>query len=307
MRSQADYNTCVLAEQNAFNTFMNGSRAKLFSTFTSSTSSKAVPGAPLSIACNALTRDMCGRKSVAVDPVKAYACADKIQQAHDIYTDPHATTSSSMQLENFLKRERCLEKSRLGYFRCAEFLQRACDETNIRTVKTIRLRMDTAVKFLKRFQDVKMVWFIRDPRGILLSRMKVNFISEIAHKNPGVEAELICKKIMADVRAYDAFQKSISDINDRILTIRYEDLVSQPKEIVSKVYEFIDQELPKKVLDWLDHSVNADRDDKGLFGTQRANASATAFKWRNKLSPNNIRFVSQKCQAVLERFGYPMN
>ena len=270
---------------------------KLHKAFSSPELTKTLPGAPLEVICNKLITKTCS-KAVSIAQSQAYNCADKILEAHDITNFAPAGTFSQ---SNFLLRERCIQKSRLGYFRCSLFLTEACEKTSIYAIKAIRLRMATIIKYLEMNHDVKVIWFVRDPRGILNSRIRADLLTQVSRKNAGLEAELLCKRMEADIKSFDSLSKQHSN---RILTVRYEDIVTLPKETVKSVYSFLGLELTDNIKQWLEHTMKAESDDKGLFGTQRVNGNVTANSWRTQLKSQQIEWVSSRCKDVLNRFNY---
>lgn len=296
MKALRDYSSCVLAEEQAFLSTIN-STVNLKSLF--SNHHNRIHGAPLPNMCNMLIQKHCG-KPMSMAPMQAAKCIQWLSQ-------PTARSDASNDVQDaFAKRDRCTQASRHGYERCASIMKQACAATSIKAIKVIRLQMTTAIKYLHHNPDVKLIFYTRDPRGIIHSRIKLNYLSSVSMHNPGMETKLLCRKMEADL---DAIFKSINyrrSTFERILVIKYEDLVEKPLEILQSVYSFLELDVPEEVTKWLENSMGAERNDASLFGTQRKNGTDTAYNWKVKLRGHKKRWMTNVCKSVLQTLAYEL-
>lgn len=90
------------------------------------------------------------------------------------------------------------------------------------------------------FPNARYIHLVRDPRQLFPSTMRLwNSLDQVQSLQSGLDdAEM--KRYVTDClqRMYDGFHAGRPHIaNDRIIDVRYEDLVAAPKETVRKIYE----------------------------------------------------------------------
>ena len=76
----------------------------------------------------------------------------------------------SKYVSNFVQHEKCLESSRMTVSKCLSKAQQKCDSKPINVVQVIRMTMDMMEDLILAEQDIKVIYYTRDPRGIALSR-----------------------------------------------------------------------------------------------------------------------------------------
>ncbi len=119
---------------------------------------------------------------------------------------------------------------------CVEKLHIPCVTSQLLVVKALRLTMNTVRILLRDDPDLRLVYLVRDPRGILQSRKTVRYLTEGLQTDLNREAALLCPKMTRDL---SGFEKLKQEFAERVLLLRYEDAADQPQEVVDRVYEFI--------------------------------------------------------------------
>ena len=107
-----------------------------------------------------------------------------------------------------------------------------CKSKSIIAQKVIRLcDIDQISHFKSKIPNLKVIFLYRDPRGIFSSRQKL--IGEsLAFKT----VEKTC----------DMYSKSLAKSNGNdFLSIRYEDISLDPMAAAEKIYDFVNEELPR--------------------------------------------------------------
>ena len=162
------------------------------------------------------------------------------------------------------------------------------------------MRADLVVGLLQQHEGLKVIHFVRDPRGIVLSRRSAGLLSFLSSRNLVKESKFLCERITHDLSILDTVAKVFPK---QFLTVRYEDLTADQEAITHLVYDFIDQDIPAEVTSWFNNTMSGTK-NTGLFGTQRANSTYTAYRWRDKLPQKDIDSINGYCSEVLQHYGY---
>ena len=179
-----------------------------------------------------------------------------------------------------------------------------CAKKPISAMKLIRVRLSYALPLLKVNSNLKIIHYVRDPRGILFSRMKI-FFKHVqppiwADSNWNIYAAGLCTRMLDDI-ASAATIKRLYPKN--IMTLRYEDLAAEPTKYSKRLYEFIGYKLPQYVGKKVNESVLSEF-DWGKFDTIRKNSTATSIAWRSKLDPEKKALFTKACKKVLDHYHY---
>ena len=140
---------------------------------------------------------------------------------------------------------------------CLTPLIKQCQSSKIRSTKVIRLHMRSIKKILEEDSSIKVILFIRDPRGIIESRLR-NIRKPKSKMIPfgriSSEASTLCQKIKEDVRVFRELQKYKPQ---NVYLLKYEDLIKDTQKTVKSIYKFIDQIVPQSVKDYFSQATNS--------------------------------------------------
>ena len=177
---------------------------------------------------------------------------------------------------------------------CMALVRHACQNSSILAAKTIRFRMYMAQELLLRDPEVKIIFYARDPRGIISSRLQ---------RMKGTvkqEAEHLCKTMLDD---YEWFLKLNKTHSESMSMYTYEDLAKNPQSSLQYLYGRLGLNLTDQIINNFQNKASANQ-YSGRFGTSRTNSSLTAIRWRKSLSAQMVRTINRVCRTVLSKYGF---
>ena len=179
-------------------------------------------------------------------------------------------------------------------------LHENCMTYSTRVVKTIRITLN-AISDLMHQPDTRVLYYIRDPRAIINSRIKYHRRLARYDYNVNLDAALLCHTILMDYRHYKQLRQ---EYPERIFLQRYENLALYPQKVVANLYnDFLGINLPQSVVTWLDRSTTNYDNDDSLFGTARISREIV-YQWKGDLTPDVRVIIEKECAEVLTVFGY---
>ncbi|XP_066561829.1 carbohydrate sulfotransferase 1 [Amia ocellicauda] len=192
---------------------------------------------------------------------------------------------------------------------------KACQDRGYMAIKTVRIPEIKDLRILSEDPrlNLKIVHLVRDPRGILASRM-VAFMDQFRawkiwnatgrrpHYVDLAQITRTCQDLSDS--AETGFQKP-SWLKGKYLLVRYEDLARNPEDKAKDIYKFIGLEMDEKVRTWIIHNTNRSAAQEGnyKFSTTR-NSKATAESWRLNLAFDIVQTVQSLCNNTLSLLGY---
>lgn len=178
---------------------------------------------------------------------------------------------------------------------CLPLMIKECKASHIVAVKSIRFYVDYAVQLHKEMPDLTVIHYSRDPRGIITSRKTADHkvASRIAQ-----EAESLCQFMVDNIESQRKFStKSF------MMSLKYEDLATDPLNITRKMYNFIREE-PSKDLLKIVHNHTQGGKFNGLIGTSRYNSTATSIAWKQSLPEKTNENIIARCNQALIAYDY---
>jgi len=156
-------------------------------------------------------------------------------------------------------------------------------------------------------KSTKIIYLLRDPRAVLFSMSKVGWIGN--HENAFARsfksaAYQICKSLEESYRAIERVKQFL---NDKLIVVRYEDLVTQPEEVLNQLFWFNNVKMDDNIIDWVIANTN------GQFSNVNANKSFSLLlrnityslnSWRNYMSFNETLQVQKRCSLTMKQYGY---
>ena len=192
------------------------------------------------------------------------------------------------------KRQKCMQNVHSKLQQCLPELTQTCLDSSITATKLIRLRLSDAALILDQDPDVVIVYYYKDPRALALSVY-------------GAGAKHGAERICSDMRSDLAFYEKLSDrYPGRLYHFRYEDIVTNYKETLEKLYDFVGAELPLSVLNFYHNALGGFGTDFSMLSTYRENSTHTAFRWKHELSEADIKIIESHCSDVIQKFHYPL-
>ncbi|XP_064613360.1 uncharacterized protein LOC135477136 [Liolophura sinensis] len=212
----------------------------------------------------------------------------------DIENIDVGTLSAAWHLEKSLKLQKlasCGPKPT-----CIKDLVRTCQKTAVRAAKIIRVRLSDLKPLLVKYPELKVIHLVRDPRGILHSRIE---IKEYYRLNPLVTAEEICGNMKRDSETFKQFRVFFPG---RVFQLRYEDFSSEPLLYTEQIFKFLNLSVPARTKAWVVE--NTHRQTNGAFDTSRNDSLKTAYRWRHLIPMQTVEAMIGPCKTAYDELLY---
>lgn len=239
-------------------------------------------------------------------------CPSKIKTARFCQEDPKLNCPNQTISETnyiFRRHEYCIRRLKQTVNRRMDDLMETCLDATIQISKILRLPMSTMEIIVQKIPDISIIYYTRDPRGIVVSRWKAphGLRGNLLWKDPSgrkdlvLEARLLCNQIKRDLNAWRELNSKYPGV---FLKVRYEDLVKDPDAAIHKMYAHAGRRVHWQVRDWVHAAFNSYSND-GAFGTNRENSTATASAWQYDITPLQWDNLWTECGDVVNELGYP--
>ncbi|XP_060083157.1 carbohydrate sulfotransferase 1-like [Ylistrum balloti] len=191
--------------------------------------------------------------------------------------------------------------------KCLSDMIKYC-QSSVRITKTIRLSMDVVQDLMKEFPKLKVIHLLRDPRGMIASRLKT--ITHLHFKDAGMPtiARAVCDKYNRDIQIGQLLKKKYPS---RFKTVLYEQIAEETLKHSIQIFNFLELTPNSNFKTWLAEHISGDQKsthppDKRnrAFSTVRANSSATASSWRSRLKFNQVKEIDNECSQFYDYSGY---
>ncbi|GAB6032221.1 hypothetical protein CHUAL_010863 [Chamberlinius hualienensis] len=186
-----------------------------------------------------------------------------------------------------------------------KFLRSMCELHPVHLIKLVRLRLSHTRRLLDEFPRLKLIYLVRDPRGLYSSRRDLNWCNSTSSC---IDPDIYCADMTKDLSAAMLLK---SKYPQRFLALRYEDVALDTENQMKKVFQFLDlnyNRTYKQMIRFIDsHTKNKYRglmDDGNPYSIRR-DSRKTAFSWRQKLSPHEVSYVESACSDVIRQLALP--
>ncbi|KAJ8391992.1 hypothetical protein AAFF_G00083020 [Aldrovandia affinis] len=164
--------------------------------------------------------------------------------------------------------------------------------------------------------DLRIIHLVRDPRGILASRMAAftdQFRAWKVWNATGRQPRYVdlaqitrtCRDLASSAAV--GLHRRPAWLRGRYLLVRYEDLARHPEGKAKEIYRFVGLEMDERVRVWIsrntNHSAPSATEGDYRYSTTR-DSRATAESWRLHLAYDIVRAVQALCNDTLSLLGY---
>ena len=197
-------------------------------------------------------------------------------------------------VQNCLK----LDKTRRGSCLKSIDLNKECQTSNHRILKTIRARLNVTEYFLKSHNsNIKIIYLSRDPRGAM------NSIRKFPWDN---SPNLHCTNILSDIITYEDYS---SKYPLKLFWVKYEDLASKPFQTIKGINKFLynEESIPNSTINYINtHMIESSKPEKNSAMNTKKNSRANLEKWRLKIPLKLLVEINKtiNCLSVFEKMGY---
>ena len=242
--------------------------------------------------CQLLLNDSC--------PQSIYMSTERALLCHSAMETSSTEEGKKMKmLEPFVRYRQCMQNYTNHMRHCHGILERKCRSARVRSIKTLRLDMETLGTALKRYPNLKIVHLLRDPGAMTYSRMIVN-VTE------GPKATT-CKRLLDDVVVRRRLEQE--GYKNNLLELRYEDTVKSFENTADIIYNFAQIEQPKNMKEWIKKRTHSDKDSH-VLGTIKKDPLKHVNQYRNsKYTDVIMKYLNKNedCREVMKLLNYPAN
>lgn len=160
------------------------------------------------------------------------------------------------------------------------------------------------------FPGARAIQTVRDPRAVVASLINVRERAiEMGKPPPGRSASLR-RAIGATKAAMNAGVEASTNMSERLLTIKYEDLVSDPVDVTRRVCEFLEIEWSPRMTkpSEFDHLGERPITESGLWYQpetfSRDPEPENIDKWIGQLTALQAAIIERSLGSVASEFGY---
>ena len=249
---------------------------------------------------NSPLRELCAR-NISNDCFTNLTLAKRCVK--DNITLEQCSVQMNPTLEPFLQHQQCFIALKPRLKSCLSMLKFSCERSRIRSAKVNRLTTETLDTLIREMPDIHIIYYTRDPRGIIASRITTGDPPKffLSAKSPIAESELLCQKMLRDLTFIKSYETRYPG---SVMRLTYEDLAAHPVMSAQKVYSYIGEDAPEFVLRYLELATNA-RHQSSAFGTTRTNSTATSMKWKDILSLEQMRNIDNTCEDLYKELYFP--
>ncbi|KAL5012873.1 hypothetical protein ScPMuIL_011424 [Solemya velum] len=183
--------------------------------------------------------------------------------------------------------------------RCIEMLYKHCIERRVVVMKTIRLPMTLMERLLNRFPNLRVIHLVRDPRATLNSEIMAGHGQWKSIDSISME---FCDRVHEDIISAIELSKKFKN---RILRIRYEDLIFNPFSTTRRMYNFGRLNYTGRTEDFLRLNIYGESDDdEFLTDKYEKTGPERSRRWRSFVTFSNAEIIDHNCAAVYKHLGY---
>ena len=171
---------------------------------------------------------------------------------------------------------------------CIKEVENQCKQKHITSAKILRTTMQSMEAIIRKIPDVYIIYYVRDPRGIYISRK-------------GFPFDALCSQMKRNHQIYLELNDKYPDV---IHFMRYEDLAMDTSMTVKEMFTFLNESIPQAVQDKLSEQTNSESNVDKHGSVYRTNSTYTANAWRDKISQTAYQTSLHQCSDVLKMLNY---
>lgn len=164
--------------------------------------------------------------------------------------------------------------------------------------------------------NLHIIHLVRDPRAVMRSRDELakafNSDSAIVLEQKNIPAAEVQYQVMQEIcRSHirineRAMLKPPPFLKGRYKMIRYEDVVRNPLEEITAMYEFVGLETTSQLAEWIYRVTHGKGrgTKKEAFDITSRNAADVSEAWRTTLPHHKVRRIQEVCKGAMSLLGY---
>ncbi|XP_021362261.1 uncharacterized protein LOC110456049 isoform X2 [Mizuhopecten yessoensis] len=199
---------------------------------------------------------------------------------------------------NLSKYAKCLKTQLLSINICITILRNQCHNATVRIVKTIRMKMESAIMLMKWLPELRIIHLLRDPRGKMASELGARMSAVLSFVG---FATRTCEGITTDTRVTDYLRTLYPN---RIRVLLYEKLATTPIETTKNIYNFLNMEFSNSTIGLVREFTQSGGSDDCTWCTKRTNSRSRAYLWRSTIDLGLVALIDRQCYFLYRKVGY---
>jgi hypothetical protein len=148
----------------------------------------------------------------------------------------------------------------------------------------------------KIFTEHRIIHVVRDPRDVILSKRKARWS----------ENQSLLKMLVANRAQVSILETYLSISRERVLEIKYEDLISEPRKTLASICDFLELEFEEGMLNFQEQAAALVSEEelswkKETFGPLLTKNSS---KWKDEMRPKTIHLTEICCNRAMVKGQY---
>ena len=268
-------------------------------------------------------------------------CSDRIgrnasKQRHcfeQLIAARSAQSASKVQAP-FRQFEACMKQRRSDVMKkCVPTLDRACHKKRLVVVKTVRMEMETALELMEKYpNNLQIIHLIRDPKSVVLSRMKATWALHGTTNPKRAKSELlqVQKLISSPLHVNNSVMFEDYSVNREILSgpkpqndialeahmycaLVRKDVITRryiERKYPGRTYQMIYDEMVNHPLHELEriYSFIGEKIPSGIHswvaslnsGGSGKTSQSHANKWKNAMSDSSAQLIDSFCEILYD-------
>ncbi|XP_069484369.1 carbohydrate sulfotransferase 1-like isoform X2 [Ambystoma mexicanum] len=212
-----------------------------------------------------------------------------------------------------LEENLCVKKCRSVNLTLAS---QACHSRRHIAIKTVRIPEISDIRTLAEDPrlNLKIIHLVRDPRGILTSRIGTftdqfrswkiwNTTGRKPHSVDLSQMTTTCEDLSNS--AETGFSRPLW-LKGKYMLVRYEDLARYPVRKAKEIYQFVGLSWQSQVHKWILQNTNGSVPSGNYKYTTSRNSTEAAESWRLRLCFNIVQSIQDFCNNTLSQLGYQL-
>ncbi|XP_076329689.1 carbohydrate sulfotransferase 1-like [Tachypleus tridentatus] len=173
-----------------------------------------------------------------------------------------------------------------------------CNKAKVHVMKVLRLPLSYVQQLLEKATnlDIRVIYLVRDPRGIYGSRKSRSW----CRPTNCSDITVLCDEIWDDLVSFYRLQKAFPG---KFHFLRFEDIALKPFDETKKLLKSLGFQISKSLKKYLEkHMFAKSRKYQSAFSTFR-NSSSIPSKWHSSLTISEKKNIKKKCGRVLKKLG----
>ena len=152
------------------------------------------------------------------------------------------------------------------------------------------------------FPQSPIINMVRDGRDVVASLLEMDWCSDMGKPlDFTINIEAACHRWLTAVNANATFQTNA--MSAPYLQLRYEDLVSEPKAVITEILAFLGESWEDSLLDF--HLVKRELGDESSSATVQNRITENRIgRWRSRFTGEDIKLLNAVLGDALHRLGY---